>query len=143
MVTTRRRSHELSGGEDQEIPHLRGIIAAEVGEVLHEFLQGLFDQMRRELTQLVNQQVETAMADRGNGVGSSQSDQSTVASYKNFSACQQPIFEGKKDTVASTRWISEIEGAFRTSFCLAEVKVRFAVNLLRGPAKDWWNLIVR
>ena len=23
------------------------------------------------------------------------------------------------------------------------MKVRFAVNLLRGPAKDWWNLIVR
>ena len=23
------------------------------------------------------------------------------------------------------------------------MKVRYAVNLLRGPAKDWWNLIVR
>ena len=111
MVTTRRRSHESSGGEDREIPDLRGIIAAEVGEVLHELLPGLFDQMKRELTQVVNQQVETAMAGRGNGVGSSQSGQSRVVNYKDFSACQPPIFEGKKDPVASTRWISEIEDA--------------------------------
>ena len=73
MVATRRRSQESSDGEDREIPDLRGIIAAEVGEVLHDLLPVLFDQMKRELTQVVNQQVETAMASRGNGVGSSQS----------------------------------------------------------------------
>ena len=75
------------------------------------------------------------MADRDNGAGSSQHGQSRMVNYKDFSACQPPIFEGKKDPVASTHWISEIEGAFRTSFCSVEVKVRFAVNLLRGPAK--------
>ena len=69
-------------------------------------------------------------------MGSSQSDQSRVVNYKDLSACQPPIFEGKKDPIASTHWISEVEGAFRTSFCTAEVKVRSAVNLLRGPAKD-------
>ena len=68
MVTTRRRSQESSGREDQEIPDLRGIIAAEVGEVLHELLPGLFDQMKRELTQVVNQQIEAAMANRGSGI---------------------------------------------------------------------------
>ena len=73
MVTTRRRSQESSGGEGREIPDLRGIIAAKVGEVLHELLPGLFDQMKIELTQVVNQQVETTMASRGNGVRSSQS----------------------------------------------------------------------
>ena len=36
-----------------------------------------------------------------------------------------------------------MEGAFRTSFCPPEVKVRFATNLLRGAGKDWWGLIVR
>ena len=97
MVTTRRRSQESSGGEEREIPDLRGIIAAEVGEVLHELLPGLFDQMKRELTQVVNQQIEAAMASRGNSVGSSQSGQSRVVNYKDFSACQPPMFEGKKD----------------------------------------------
>ena len=80
---------------------------------------------------MVNQQVEAAMASRGNGVGSSQSGLSRVVNYKDFSACQPPIFEGKRDPIASSRCISGVEGGFRTSFCMAEVKVRFAVNLLR------------
>jgi hypothetical protein len=92
MVNTRRGSQGSAGREGQEIPDLRGLIAAEVGEVLHELLPGLFDQMKRELTQVVNQQVEAAMASRGNGVGSSQSGQSRVVNYKDFSACQPPIF---------------------------------------------------
>ncbi|KAJ9544506.1 hypothetical protein OSB04_024213 [Centaurea solstitialis] len=59
MVTTRRNSGS-SGGEDQEIPDLRDIIASQVGEVLHSLLPGLFDQMKREMTELVTQQVQTA-----------------------------------------------------------------------------------
>ena len=55
MVTTRSGSQESTGREDREIPDLRGMIAAEVGEVLHELLLGLYDQMKRELTQVVNQ----------------------------------------------------------------------------------------
>ena len=50
---------------------------------------------------MVNQQVESAMAGRGNGVGSSQFGQSRVVNYKDFSVCQPSIFEGKKDLVAS------------------------------------------
>ena len=45
--------------------------------------------------------------------------------------------------MTSTRCITEVEGAFRTSFCPPEAKVRFASNLLRGAGKDWWGLIVR
>ena len=81
MVTTRRGSQESLGREGREIPDLRGVIAAEVGEVLHELLPGLFDQLKRELTQVVNQQVEAVVASRGNGVGSSQSGQSMVVNY--------------------------------------------------------------
>jgi len=36
-----------------------------------------------------------------------------------------------------------VEGAFRTNFCPVETRVRFAVNLLRGAAKDWWKLVSR
>ena len=43
--------------------------------------------------------------------------------------------------MTSTRWIAEVEGAFRTSFCPPETKVRFATNLLRGAGKDWWGLM--
>ncbi|KAJ9541992.1 hypothetical protein OSB04_028498 [Centaurea solstitialis] len=110
MVATRRGSGS-SGGEDQEIPDLRDIIASQVGEVLHNLLPGLFDQMKREMTEL------------------------------DFMACQPPKFLGEKDPVISSRWVSEVEGAFLTSFSPAEVKVRFAANLLRKAAKDWWNVV--
>ncbi|KAJ9542729.1 hypothetical protein OSB04_029235 [Centaurea solstitialis] len=125
MVTTRRTG---SGGHpsddnEYEIPDLRGIIAAEVGEVLHDLLPGLFEQMKRELTQMVTQQVSSAMASQGSGAGSSGTGQN------------------RADPIVASRWISEVEGAFLTSFCPAEVKVRYAANLLRGPAKDWWGVV--
>ncbi|KAJ9562158.1 hypothetical protein OSB04_007318 [Centaurea solstitialis] len=114
MVTTRRSNGRPSGEGKSEIPGLRGIITAEVGEVPHELLPGIFEQMKRELTQVVTQQVETAMARRRNEAGSSQSGHTRM-----------------------------VEGVFLTSFCPTEVKVRVASNLLRGPTKDWWNVIAR
>ncbi|KAJ9544397.1 hypothetical protein OSB04_024104 [Centaurea solstitialis] len=67
--------------------------------------------------------------------------QSRTVTYKDFSACQPPKFEGEKDPIISSRWVSEVEGVFLTSFCFTEVKGRFATNLFRGPAKDWWNVV--
>ncbi|KAJ9542037.1 hypothetical protein OSB04_028543 [Centaurea solstitialis] len=45
--------------------------------------------------------------------------------------------------MASSRWISEVEGAFLKSSCSEEVKDRYALNLLKKATKDWWNLINR
>ncbi|KAJ9565502.1 hypothetical protein OSB04_001468 [Centaurea solstitialis] len=128
---------------DQEIPNLREMIAAEVGEALHEMLPGYFAQMKEELTNEMRSQVEAAVAARPGGSGGSGGGQSRVTTYKDFSACQPPQFNGQKDLVASSRWISEVEGAFLTSSCSEEMKVRYASNLLRKAAKDWWNLINR
>ncbi|KAJ9565015.1 hypothetical protein OSB04_000981 [Centaurea solstitialis] len=126
---------------DQEIPNLREMIAAEVGEALHEMLPGYFAQMKEELMNEMRSQVEAAVAARPGGSGGSGGGQSRVTTYKDFSACQPPQFNGQKDPVASSRWISEVEGAFLTSSCSEEMKVRYASNLLRKAAKDWWNLI--
>ncbi|GKC17790.1 putative reverse transcriptase domain-containing protein [Tanacetum coccineum] len=41
--------------------------------------------------------------------------------------------------IASTRWISAIEGAFHTSSCKENNKVNFALNFLRDSAKMWWD----
>ncbi|KAJ9561460.1 hypothetical protein OSB04_006620 [Centaurea solstitialis] len=143
MVTTRRTGTGERPNDDNEheIPDLRGIIAAEVGEVLHDLLPGLFEQMKRELTQVVTQQVNSAMASRGSVAGSSSTGQNRAVGFKDFAACQPPHFGGEKDPIVASRWISEVEGAFLTSFCPAEVKVRYAANLLRGPAKDWWGVV--
>ncbi|KAJ9560611.1 hypothetical protein OSB04_005771 [Centaurea solstitialis] len=129
--------------EDQETLDLREMIAAEVGEALHDMLPGYLAQMKEELTNEMRSQVEAAVAAKPGGSGGSGGGQLRVTTYKDFSACQPPQFNGQKDPVASSRWISEVEGAFLTSSCSEEVKVRYASNLLRKAAKDWWNLINR
>ncbi|KAJ9547625.1 hypothetical protein OSB04_020168 [Centaurea solstitialis] len=71
MVTTRRSNGRPTGDEEPDVPDLRGIIAAEVGKVLHELLPGLFEQMKLELTQVVTQQVEVATGGQRNEAGRS------------------------------------------------------------------------
>ncbi|KAJ9542210.1 LOW QUALITY PROTEIN: hypothetical protein OSB04_028716 [Centaurea solstitialis] len=141
MVSKKQKGKKTVNTDEMDVEHLREIISAEVTQVMQNTLPGLFEQMKDELAKTVNSQVEAAMASRPSGSGSSQN--SKVTSYKDFTACQPPFFQGQKDPVASTRWITEIEGAFLTSSCAAEVKMRYASNLLRGPAKDWWNILLQ
>ncbi|KAI3522357.1 hypothetical protein L1887_00076 [Cichorium endivia] len=132
MVRT-RSGGETSGTED---PDLRDLVASEVGEVVQELLPGLFAQIKAELIEKMQEMIATATS------GTSGLGQPRGVTYRDFSACQPPQFQGKRDPITSSRWITEIEGAFRTCFCPAEAKVRFAANLLRGPAKDWWEIEV-
>ncbi|GJV11370.1 putative reverse transcriptase domain-containing protein [Tanacetum coccineum] len=39
------------------------------------------------------------------------------ATYRDFTACDVPKFTGDLNPIASTRWITAVEGAFRTSEC--------------------------
>jgi hypothetical protein len=135
-----RNRNRTTGSEN---PDLRDTIASEVGETLQQLLPGLFAQMKDDLSVMIDQKIEAAFTARDQRAGGCGQGQNWNISYKDFSACQSPLFEGKKDPVTSTRWIAEVEGAFRTSFCPPEAKVRFATNLLRGSGKDWWGLIVR
>ena len=92
--------------------------------------------MKDELSKMMEQKIEATFVARNQQGGGSGQGQSWNVNYKDFSACQPPLFEGKKDPVNNTRWIAEVEGAFRTVFCPPEAKVRFATNLLRGAGKD-------
>ncbi|XP_071699740.1 uncharacterized protein [Rutidosis leptorrhynchoides] len=58
-------------------------------------------------------------------------------SYKEFRATKPPMYHGEPDPLESTRWISVIEGCFRTSECPSDKKMRIATSLLRDGAKDW------
>ncbi|KAJ9537988.1 hypothetical protein OSB04_030721 [Centaurea solstitialis] len=118
-----KNSKRAAAVEDQEIPDFRGMISAEVGEALHDLLPGMFAQMKEELTKEIRSQVEAAVASRPGGSGGTSGGQPRVTTYKDFSTCQPPQFNGQKDPVASSRWISEVEGAFLTSFCSEEVKI--------------------
>nr|XP_043638082.1 uncharacterized protein LOC122609086 [Erigeron canadensis] len=59
--------------------------------------------------------------------------------YKDFDLCHPPVYNGDTNPIVCTRWVSEIEGAFRTSQCPQDLKVVFAVSMLRDRAKRWWD----
>nr|GEV46749.1 hypothetical protein [Tanacetum cinerariifolium]GEX15505.1 hypothetical protein [Tanacetum cinerariifolium] len=54
--------------------------------------------------------------------------------YRDFMTCEMPNFDGTLDPIACTKWLSDVEGAFRTSF-KKKNKVNFASNLLHDSAK--------
>jgi len=68
--------------------------------------------------------------------------QKTRFTYKDFSICKPLEFHGEVDPIICTRWVSEIEGTFRTSQCPEELKVTYAVSMLRDHAKRWWDSLL-
>lgn len=59
--------------------------------------------------------------------------------YHEFGNMKAPEFDGVKDPIVDMRWVSDVEGFFYTGSWLANQKVKFALNLLRLGAKDWWK----
>ncbi|GJZ97194.1 zinc finger, CCHC-type, retrotransposon gag domain protein [Tanacetum coccineum] len=45
-----------------------------------------------------------------------------MATYCDFTACDVPKFDGPLDPIACTKWLSAVEGAFRTSCCKEKIK---------------------
>ncbi|GJV66514.1 putative reverse transcriptase domain-containing protein, partial [Tanacetum coccineum] len=62
-----------------------------------------------------------------------------MATYRDFTACDVSKFDGTLDLIACTKWLTTIEGAFRTNCCKEKNKVNFASNFLRDSAKMWWD----
>ncbi|KAI3751218.1 hypothetical protein L2E82_22266 [Cichorium intybus] len=111
---------------------LRDLIAEEVSrEVLAE-IPRFFGTIKTELITMIEERLATISRPRDR-----------MATYRDFAACQVPVFGGGRDPIASIRWISAVDGAFRTCFCPEESKVIFAVNLLRDDAKDWWEMLAK
>ncbi|KAJ9543706.1 LOW QUALITY PROTEIN: hypothetical protein OSB04_023413 [Centaurea solstitialis] len=136
MVQTRSQFDDGDAGQSDQI-------AGQITEALQQMLSGLFNQMRDELIQTVDQRIDAALTARSTGSGSTGQSQTRGITFKDFMACQPPFFDGKKDPVACYRWYSAVEGAFRTCGCPEGSKVLFAVNLLRGAGKDWWDLTLK
>ena len=63
-------------------------------------------------------------------------------SYKDFTICRPMEFNGEVDPIICTRWISEIEGTFRTSQCPNYLKVPYAVSMLRKKCQEMVGWVV-
>ncbi|GJW51543.1 hypothetical protein Tco_0092894 [Tanacetum coccineum] len=64
---------------------------------------------------------------------------SEMTTYRDFTACDVPKFDGVLDPITSTRWLAAVEGAFHTSNCKEKNKVNFASKFLCNSAKMWWE----
>ncbi|KAL4561474.1 hypothetical protein LXL04_033640 [Taraxacum kok-saghyz] len=111
------RTRNGSGGlGNSETLELIEMISAEVRLAVQELFPGLFAQMKAEILEVM----EAKLAEVQAGAGNASQGQPRSCTYKDFSACQPPLFEGQKDPL-----------------------VRFATNLLCHGAKDWWGVEVQ
>ena len=105
---------------------------ADVTREVHATIPTLFTGIRDQLGVMMDERLAAFTATGGG--------QPRGFTYRDFSVCSPPEFKGETDPKIALRWISDVEGVFHTSGCPADLKVRFSLNLLRGPAKDWWGL---
>ena len=78
MVNLRPRNHST----ESETPELRGMIALEVGETLHQLLPGLFAQIKNEIDEMIDQKIEAEFVAGNPGAGAQVRDRTGVATTK-------------------------------------------------------------
>lgn len=132
MVNTRRNnasgSHAETGITEERI---RELIAIEVSHAIGEAIPEIITAIRNEVVTLLEERIAAIPLPTGGQT------RTREFQYRDLSACSPPEFKGDPNPITSMRWISDMEFAFLTSGCPDNLKVRFAVNLLRGGAKDW------
>ncbi|KAJ9541812.1 hypothetical protein OSB04_028318 [Centaurea solstitialis] len=92
---------------------IKELVAEEVNHAFTSMVPELINQVRDQFTALLEERLATATA---------------------------AGIQGGLDPTAALRWISDMEGVFHTCGCPENLKVRYTLNLLRGPAKYWWKL---
>lgn len=63
--------------------------------------------------------------------------------YQEFNKIKPLDFDGLRDPIAAMRWISDVEGCFYTCAIPTNLRFRYAQNLFRHGAKDWWNFVTK
>nr|GEX02782.1 hypothetical protein [Tanacetum cinerariifolium] len=103
----------------EEIKALRSMINRQVGKAIENVMPFYISQTTDNLKE-------------GRMMNDSRNEMETS---RDFTACDAPKFDGTLDPIACTKWLSAVEGAFRTSCCKEKKKVDFASNFLRDSAK--------
>ena len=124
------RATNLTAGQ---LAQVRRLIGEEINQILHNVLPDIVDHVTAEIKAMLEERLATIP----NGGPGPLRDMSYYNAQ--FSKCSPPQFKGATDPVTGIHWISDIEGAFLTSGCPDEFKVRCATNLLRYGAKSWWK----
>ncbi|GJR88432.1 putative reverse transcriptase domain-containing protein [Tanacetum coccineum] len=122
------------GFTEEETKALRSMINKQVGKAIKNVMPYYISQTTNNLKEVIKKELEEFR--KGGIMNDYKNDMTT---YRDFTACDVPKFDGALDPIASTRWLVAVEGAFRTSNCKEKNKVNFASNFLRDSAKMWWE----
>ncbi|KAJ9536480.1 hypothetical protein OSB04_un000317 [Centaurea solstitialis] len=113
-----------------------------IGQALAREIPQIVTGIRDAITQMVEDRFAAFAAQQATQLATIQEGPSRTRefTYRDFSACSPPEFNGESvDPMISMRWLKDVEGVFRTSGCPDEKRVLYAMNLLRGAAKHWWE----
>ncbi|GJW94810.1 hypothetical protein Tco_0174482 [Tanacetum coccineum] len=129
-------SEDPKSGEftEEETKALRSMINKQVGKAIKNVMSYYISQTTDNLKEVIKRELEEFR--KGGIMNDYRND---MATYRDFTACNVPKFDGALDPIFSTRWLAAVKGAFRTSNFKEKNKVNFASNFLCDRAKMWWE----
>ncbi|GJT21520.1 zinc finger, CCHC-type, retrotransposon gag domain protein [Tanacetum coccineum] len=119
---------------EEETKVLSSMINKQVGKAIKNVMSYYISQTTKNLKEVIQRELEGF---RKEGIMNDYRNE--MATYRDFTACDVPKFDGALDPIASTIWLAAVEGAFHTSNYKEKNKVNFASNFLRDSAKMWWE----
>ncbi|GJT28233.1 putative reverse transcriptase domain-containing protein [Tanacetum coccineum] len=122
------------GFTEEEMKALKSMINRQVGKTIKNVMPYYISRTTENLKEVIRKELEELK--KGGMMNDSRNE---MATYRDFTACDVPKFDGMLDPIACTKWLLAVEGAFRTSGCKEKNKVNFASNFLRDSAKMWWE----
>ncbi|GJS09730.1 hypothetical protein Tco_0366526 [Tanacetum coccineum] len=122
------------GFTDEETKILSSMISRQVGKAIKNVMPYYISRTTDNLKELIQKELKEFK--KGRIMNTFRNE---MANYHDFTACDVPKFDGRLNPIASTRWLSVVEGAFCTSSCKEKNKVNFASIFLRNSAKMWWD----
>nr|GEV20113.1 zinc finger, CCHC-type, retrotransposon Gag domain protein [Tanacetum cinerariifolium] len=100
------------GFTEKEAKALRSMINKQVGKAIKNVMPFYISQTTDNLKEVIRKELEELKK------GGMMNDfRNEMATYRDFTACDVPKFNGTLDLIACTKWLSTVEGAFCTSCC--------------------------
>nr|GEV08125.1 hypothetical protein [Tanacetum cinerariifolium] len=114
---------KFRGFTDEETIVLSLMISRQVGKAIKNVMPYYISPTTDNLKGVIQKELEEFKKE-----GIMKDFRNEMATYSDFTTCDVPKFDETLDPIARTRWLSTVEGDFRTSSCKEKNKVIFASN---------------
>nr|GEU34859.1 putative reverse transcriptase domain-containing protein [Tanacetum cinerariifolium] len=111
------------GFTEEETKALRSMINRQVGKETNNVMPFYISQTTDNLKKVIRKELEEFKK-----AGMMNDSRNEMETYRDFMACDVPKFDGILNPIACTKWLSAVEGAFRTSCYKEKNKVNFALT---------------